>query len=274
MDASKSIELSKAVSDLVSEAVLTRVFHEIDVLDNTEICDEQWLSRVMDVFKFCKSAEMGFGHGKAYALAVLRKHWEEIDFDVRKKLGFTFNIFAQAATGKEQSTIDGYIRTAQVWFISKSRPLGQIQVTVRQADGRPALDGNTYVKQYVEFNPFTVDLSKLLICNNRAASGTMTPKLWEMLADPYVTWKELHLELMSGKDENGDEVDLSLKFYFLGPALMASEAGEEICVAETLEWEDYYADVNSLTHRAIQHLMKMLNIPDEDIIIDQANRKV
>jgi hypothetical protein len=269
-------ELDQAVSTLAVTGVMNRVFHEIDRLATRDVSQPEWFSSMMDVLNFCNSAEIGFSHAKAYALAIIGEHWDDVDFNIRKNYGLSFKAFAVSVTGKQWSTIDNLLRTARIWFINKVRPTSPIEVLVREPDGAPVMQDNGKPKtKFVEFEPFLVDMSKLLFMNSRANNDKMTPRLWSMLADDYFTCDDVRVANLTEDDGNGnkgDEFDHSLKFHLEADELHVSELGETQVVG-TLDFSTFYDEPDGLKTRALKHMMYMLHVPDDEYIIFKEERK-
>lgn len=262
-------QLDHSVATLAAGNVLFRLFSDLDKLNSATEFNEAWANDVFNIMLFSGAVETGFSHAKAYALAILKDHWDDMPIDVRKQYGFSFNKMAQNFTGKQSSTIDNYIRTARVWFINKVSPGKPIEITVRDNEKRPIRDEHGRVlTKFEEFNPYMVDMSKLLVVNARAARGEMTPKLWEMLVDPFYTYEDIQLE-----HANGDkEPDFYRPSYFLlGPGLYAEMAGKTLCIAEELNWSEYETD--SDVKDAIDLLLKMLDVVPEEDRIHQLERE-
>lgn len=253
---------------LTVEGVMSKVFHELDSLNTAEPSLE-WGARMIQVLRFTQGFEVGFTHAKAYALAIIKEHWDDLPFEFRREHGFSFMEFARLYTGKERSTIDNYINTAKVWFIDKIKPLGRIKVIERAPDGKPLKEGGIYQTTEKEFNPFLVDMSKLLLLNSRASRGKMTERLWEMLVDDFYTCEDVSLESMGGLTPDG--TGMSLRFFIEGPGLYAQYGPDVICIAEELNWEDY--EQGGLSKDAINRLLLVLNITlDEDAIYKITHR--
>lgn len=255
--------LDKSVAARAAGDVLTRTFKELDALHTPDVPSPMWFKSVYDLIIFSQQIEAGFGHAKAYALAIIAEQWEELPVDLRRQFGYTFKTFARNVTGKEPSTIDNYIRTARVWFVQKVNPGRPVEIKIRGEDGKPIVDEyGKQLTQQVEFAPFNVDMTKLLLCNAAAVKGTMTPRLWEMLVDPFYTVADLHREL----SENGSPQSfVSPSFFLLGPGLYCEVAGEQYCIAEELNWADY--EKGGPVKDAIDRIMKVLDIVfDEDAV--------
>lgn len=263
-------QLDHSVATLAAENVLIRLFSDLDKLNEAPTHDIVWVKDVFNVMTFAQAVETGFGHAKAYTLAVLKTHWEEIPLDIRKQYGFSFMGMAKAVTGKQASTIDNYVRTAGIWFIEKVTPGKPVDITVRDNEGRPIRDDNgQIITKSVEFNPFMVDLSKLLAVNSRASRGEMTPRLWEMLADPHFTCEDVQLEV-GGAEGEPDYYRPS--YFLLGPGLYAEVAGKTICIAEELNWTEY--DTDSDVKDAIDLVLKVLDVIRDEDRIHQLERQL
>ena len=119
-------ELENSIERLTAGSVVSRMFYEIEQISIPEVPDEFWFNQMLDVIKFSQEIETGFGHTKAYALAIIKKQWDELPYETRKKYNLDFMFFARQVTGKEPSTILNYITTANVWFIDKVKPEGTV----------------------------------------------------------------------------------------------------------------------------------------------------
>lgn len=268
-------DIQEAVSTLTSRSVMKRVFNDLNMLSHAEEYDEEWFGTLVDVIRFTQDVETGFSHAKAYALLIMQQSWEKVPLKIRMKFDNSFHQFAKSITGKEASTVDNYIRTARVWLASsKHHPIHKIRLVVRDEAGRPQIDDNGRLMiKYIDFVPYEVDMSKLLLVSARAARAEMTDRLWELLVDPYATCSDIQIEnaLTAGLTGGSDD-DLSLRFDVVGPFLVAKENGQEATIGE-LDWELYYQDTDSLTHRAISRLLSVLNIKlDEEIIEKREHR--
>ena len=253
-------QLDQSVAVLAAESVLTHLFSDLDHLNSPLAVDAEWFTQVVDLLTFSTTIKEGFGHARAYALAIIKQHWEEIGIDIRKQYGFSFDSFAHSATNKKASTINNYIRTAEVWFIQKINPGKQIEITTRDQEGKPIRDEKgRVITSWKDFTPYIIDLSKLLAVNARAASGTMTTKLWEMLIDDYYSCEDIQLEA-AGKD--GEKDFYRPSFFLLGPGLYVEVAGETKCIAEELNWEGYETD--DYIHDAIDLMLKVLDVMNEE----------
>ena len=264
-------ELEEAVATLLAESVVTRLFGEIEKLKNVTNVDESWFKTVMDVIAFCGSIEVGFAHGRAFMLAIVKPKWDDLPFAVRKQFGLDFMSFARAVTGKEESTINNYINTANVWFINKVRPNGVVRIVERDVEGRPIMKADgTPVTKDVEFNPFMIDMSKLLAVNSRAAKGEMTDRIWEVLTDPTYDCSDVQKEHSVAKI-NGEMPDEY--FINIGPGIYYKSGPDLVCVIEELNWGEYESD--PLVKKGIDQILRCLHVKlDETYIYDLNRQKV
>lgn len=262
-------QLDHSVATQAAGGVLTRLFSDLDKLNAAKELNAAWASDVFNVMVFAQTVETGFGHAKAYALAVLKEHWEDIPLDIRKQYGYSFIQMAKNYTGKQVSTIDNYVRTARIWFIDKTSPGKPVEITVRDNEGRPIRDehGKVITKQE-SFNPFMIDISKLLAVNSRAARGEMTPKLWEMLVDPFYSCEDVQLEHANGDKEPNF---YRPSYFLLGPGLYAEIAGKTLCIAEELNWAEYETDTD--VKDAIDLVLKVLDVMSDEDRIHQLERE-
>lgn len=250
-------ELSQSTATLMADSVVSKLIIELERLF-VQPPTEAWFQNLLDVIKFSDSIEIGFMHAKIYVLATLKKNWEQLPVEIRKRYDFSFMNLARLITGKERSTIDNYISVAQTWLINKVAPSGDIKIAERDTHGKPI----PAQFKYITFSPYAVDISKLLIVNRRAQNGEMTERLWEYLIDPYYTCEDLAREC-SQQLPNGDAPDEYWET--LGPGLYFKSGLESVCICESLNWEEY--DSNPAVKAGIDRLLKLLDVSrDEDVI--------
>lgn len=249
-------DIEQSIDKLTAESVVSRLFYEIDRVAEPEVVNGEWLNQLVDVIKFSQDIETGFGHAKAYALAIIRKHWDRLPLDVRRSYDYQFMHFARLFTGREKSTILNYISTAELWFIEKTRPEGTIPVKVRDASGRPVINPVTdqVRTKSVDFNPYLVDISKLLLVNGTARRGGMTEQLWEMLVDSFYSCDDIRAALTS----TGTLAQEEFYYFVEGPGLFVRCNGTVICLAEELNWADYEKDVR--TREIMNKFFSMLGV--------------
>lgn len=256
--------LEHSVATRVADGVLTRVFSELDILQQT-LPTEEWAQKLIDILTFSQAVETGFTHAKAYVLVLLKDGWEQLPFDFRMKLGLSFDYFAQIYTGgKSQSTIDNYLNTARTWFLKKIRPAGLISTTSRLPDGRPIVLNGVPQRLNVEFNPYNVDITKLLILNGKANRGELTDRLWEMLVDPFYSCDDI---IRGGMPATPDPNPDYVTFFVEGPGLYASFNGQTFEVVAELDWESYDTDPDFKT--VLSNMFTRLGVTlDEQKIIN------
>lgn len=254
--------------ELNAKALSQRLYNDLVRLDvDKDVYDESWFSDFMDHLGTFQAFARGFEHARSLALAILSKRWDAIDPAIKKAHGYTFQAFAQNYTGKEWSTIDNWIRIANVW-------LGQdhimypnrVRIVDRLPSGEPKKEGSKVLTKEIEFSPWHVDQSKLLLVNSRASQGTMTDRLWELVADPLATCDDIRVE-MSVRDPD----PLILRFIIEGPFICVQEGSHIIPLAE-VDFEPYYKDdPESLHVRGLKSLLNRLNIilDEEEIIIEE-----
>lgn len=260
----------------IANDVLQFVFHSLEEVkreydyleaENFETGEEEeaqkrkWFDSAVEVLQYCMDLETGFEHAKAYMLYVLKSNWEKLPFNLRAEVGVSFMRFAQLYTSKEESTIRNYVNTAATWLSDEYELPPLVEIAQRDKDGRPITRNGVVQKQMIKFTPFSVDLSKLLILNRAFKMGQMTPKLWEMLADPVYTCADIIRELH--KDEERSQI-VSLRFFLEGSALCVTHNGDKVIVG-VLNWEEY--DTNPLVAEAINEILNLLSVSTEDNMI-------
>jgi len=267
------IPVNQSLAEMGVEALVTRLQKDLYELDeDRDSYGEDWFSSCMDHFTTYHGMARGFEHARALNLAIIDKHWDKLDPAIKNKLGFTFKAFSTTWTGREWSTVDNWVRTANVWLGKDRAKMPQVvRIVQRKPDGSPDKDeqGKIITKD-VSFNPWLVDLSKLLRLNSRVVKGNMTDRLWELLADPVATCEDIDIETVVR-----EEKQVSLYYTVNGPLLCAREGEEEVCIAEITEWESfYYGPAEGLAKRGIETLLTRLNITlDEDKIVIEQHRK-
>jgi hypothetical protein len=240
-------DINKSIAERAANSVITKLFVELEKLSKTEDPDEEWFGNVLEALKFVQGVEVGFGHAKAYALAIIKANWDNLDVEIRKQYGFAFMNFAKLFTGKQEPTIMGYVRTAEVWFVGQTSPGHQVKVPDRDGTKKPT---GTY--HYEDFSPYNVDMSKLLYLCSTASKGEMTENLWEMLVDNTVTCDEIE-EAVRPKSH----VEPESYFFVEGPYLMFKQNLDRVPIAE-IEWNEY--ENNSVAKEGIDRLLSILNI--------------
>ena len=253
-------ELESSIEKLTAESVVGRLFFEIDHIAEPVEITKDWFAQLMAIIKFSQDVETGFGHAKAYVLAVVKQHWDEIPLEVRREYDYQFMHFARLVTGKEESTVRNYISTAELWFVDKVAPEGTVTVKVRDISGKPLINPltNEARTKSVDFSPYLVDMTKLLRVSSTARRGAMTPQLWEMLVDPFYTCDDLALALKDGSPVEEQEF-----YYFLeGPGLFVRLNGQVYCLAEELNWYEY--ETNDEVRAAMDKFFAMLGVKQNE----------
>lgn len=259
----------KPISEIASDGVMSRVLIEIQKLNQETGVDVTWFSKAMNLFTFFNNIETGFGHAKACILYLIKERWEDLEYEVRRQYDLSFMTFARRLTGKENSTIDNWMRVAKVWLMPDGvRPAFEIPVVQREVNGKPKVDEyGKQIVQYESFDPYKVDMTKLLLLTNKASSGAMTDRLWELAADPYYTCEDIRYEIVNGAGNDSPV----LKYILVGPDIYATRDGESVPVItadEGINWDAFYYG-DGLEKEAIQELLHRLGIKlDEDVIYD------
>lgn len=84
--------------------------------------------------------------------------------------GYDFMKFACKLTGRDARTIDNYIRVARI-YVADAEALG--------------------VPKGIEFDPWKVNFSSLLLVAHKVEAGTLTDKCWQLMSDPATEYKTL-----------------------------------------------------------------------------------
>lgn len=196
----------------------------------------------------------GFKLVRATALVMIEDIWEELAFDIRKQYDFQFRLFAEKrCPDLTWKTIQNHMRAARTFVFGDIRP--------------PVIDG-----RILEFNPLETPISKLVLARSVAESGQINenPKLWDILTNPDSDVAELRRELFSETSKKVG-IDPEIHFEVVGPYLIAKNNGDEVILAQ-FDWELYYSD-HELAKRAIDRLLKFLNVTLDDELIYRQNKK-
>ena len=255
-------EVEQELASKASNAVIHKLFLELDRLANKDEINDEWFEDVFEAFTFIKNIETGFGHAKAYALFLIKTHWLELPYEIRRKYGFEFMLFAQLVTGKDISTINNNLRTAELWLSKKINPGHAIRVVDRDTNKKPLPSHH-----YVEFDPYTIDLSKLLLVNSRAEKGEIPDRIWEMLVDDTFSCSDVQQELR-GNPEPSEEPQ---NYWYCEGSLLIYKQGLERTIVAELNFAAYETDQN--VKDAVDKLLSILSIRLDDFYIYEEFKK-
>lgn len=189
--------------------------------------------------------------GLALALYIQKELWKNLtDIDNLWKMNpwcgsedfdYSFEQYACARLGRQWITISNWLQTAKIHFVEDHGPKKPIALI----DARSGLvllgqkDGETapIVK---EWDPFSVDFSKLLLCNRVAREGRLDETGWGLLMNPEVRWSDirdfLH-DLMPWRKREVREGEL--KFFVQNSLLWVSDGARSgIMASLELDSED------------------------------------
>ncbi len=255
-------ELEQSISERASSAVINKLFIELERLANRETHDQEWFDTLYEAFNFIKNIETGFTLAKAYALYIIKTNWMDLPYDIRRRYGFEFMFFAQQVTERDVSTINNYLRTAEVWLDKKVTPGHTIGVVDRDVNNKPLT-----THHYEEFDPHRIDMSKLLLVNSVASKGQMTDRLWELLQDSHYSCAELTKELKNNPTPASEPASY---FYVEGPYLVFKKDLDRSIIAE-LNWDEY--ERSEEVKYGIDHLLSILSVKLDEHYLYQAYRK-
>lgn len=272
-----------AIGTFSAQATTKRLLHEISNLGNafldctTPSLTDSWLGKVDNMFEFCTGIEDGAIKGRAAMLINMQAIWTDLPKEFRDKFQNNFWVYASLKSGgRDQGTIENWMRAMRIFFIQRVAPSNPIEVPKRDHVGAVIKDSaGSPIKESVVWDPVHVPISKLVAIAGRANSDKMTPELWSLAADQGATWNQLQIALSSsgaGGAGGGD-----LEFYLSGPYLFAREGNVDAFVGSlTLPYDDDITLSSSLAlrERALRKLMLVLNVREEGEDPDDALARV
>lgn len=259
-----------AVRRMVYQAAQLDTTFPDDYVDDPDTSRLKWLTEIQGVIILSGGLEEGMSTVKAVGLAVANRHWSDLPVSFRKQFREDFYSWAMAHTDKARSTIENHIRAVETFIFSASQPHGKVRIPQRDDHKRIVYKDKEPQMIEVDWDPLKVPLGKLVLIRAKAEAKVMTEKLWSMAADPGCTWENLNAELATGGSGVGGAGGVIYRFE--GPLLTATENGQTVSLGEMF-WEEYYNNPAGLVHRAMNRLMLIMNIPEEDKIILQDQRR-
>lgn len=219
--------------------------------------DDEWLNQLVIIMNQIDAFQEGFNHIRAIILAHIYRAWDDLPFDVRKLYSLSFEVFCiRHVPGLSWETIRNHIRMAETFYLDNRRPLGKIPIPVRR-NGKQVYENNKAVVEYIEWDPQTVPMSKLVLARHAVESGTITETQWSQLADPHVRYEDFRRALKDPTSSGEPQI----RFVWEGPYLVALHYGEAIPLMEVVCWDAFY-DVDHPHHeparRAVTTLCKAL----------------
>lgn len=258
------LNISSKIASIVSDEanVLTRnLLHEIQKAEEKFQPDKKWADEMMEVLRFTVGAGEGLTVGMAYALHIIKKHWEELPLEFRKGYNYQFDVLVMRETPIKPETFDNYERAIKTFIVEGKKPVGTVEIPKRNKFKEPVIEGEV-VRENVEFDPLKIPLSKLSIMRSAVEKDQMTDKRWGMLVDPGITADQLRSELYTRPQPT--DPDLSMTWYLAGDVLVVSEMGEEAVIGR-LDFTEYGR--NELVTNGIKRILHCLGIKlDEEVI--------
>jgi len=163
-----------------------------------------------------------------YLLSMAKAKWEEFSFDFRTAWGDDFYSFACEVTGKDRSTIDNYINIWDTWF-----------------SGRYPIPEN--------IKPEQIHHSKLLLVTGKFKREGLPENVWDALANPQITWRELRRELLGSTEEIHQE---KINFRLEEDLLIAYAKGQRAEVAR------FFTPETELEKKAFLEIKRRLNLKE------------
>lgn len=256
----------------LGQVVVQRMLDEVQRIARDDETDVRtWFGQVVDVLDFSEAVQTGFEHVRALLLAVVKRRWEDLPFEIRKEYALRFDLFAlRVAPDLAWKTIENRIRVAETFFLDRTNLPERVAVPERLPDGKPRLgiDGKP-VMQMIDFDPMTIDISKLTLARSVVESGQAreNPTIFSMLADKYSTFSDLRSEMFSPASKKAG-IAPEMRFALMGPILIVERNGQTYELGE-LNFDAYYHDVHpqhELARDSLDKLMRCLGVVlDEDV---------
>lgn len=261
--------INQQLAEDVAGAVTTKILSDLTQMDESfERFSDEWADRMDKTLIYVSRAREGLSTAQAYALAIIKRRWDEFPLSFRVQYNGDFWLYACLRTGRQMRRLELLVDAAEIFLIEEIKPFGSVEVPVRDDTGK-VIDGKV---EYKEWKPEDVPLNKLVLVKDRAKNNQMTPELWSMIMDNVITPTEVQSELLGvGKGILPKAADHTMRFRFEGPTLVASENGISIALGEFDCWDQYYNDPSSLEHRALKRMIAVLGIRmDDEIILNTA----
>lgn len=204
----------------------------------------------------------------ALALAIQKKIWGDLD-DVSKlfeispwcsssELDYSFEQYASRRTGRDPITIYNWTRTAELWLLDRIGPTEKVAL-IDPMTGLKMLEqrDNETVPIAIEWNPFEIDFTKLLLCNRSAKENQIDDVGYGLLANPESRWVDIrdyiHGILPWSRQLHQEHHELS---FFIQGGLLYARKGAMSAIIGSLELdsEDF------LVREAIARLVRTHNI--------------
>lgn len=261
------------------QIVVQRTVQEVlNLVEDTHMEPDQWFDKLNELLEFSTTISAGFEHVRSIILATIKRRWDNLPYDLRKKFSLRFDVFATVvAPDLSPNTIANRIRMAETFFLDRTFVPDKVTVVERLPDGKPMIDphGNPVTKD-VAFDPMNVDISKLTLARSAVASGKVedNPKILEMLADPFYRYEDLRTEMFSPASK-GAGIDPEMRWSFQGPVLVVERGGQTLELAE-FDFSAYYDEgdpLYDLARDAVSKVQRGVGVMLDEQIIEYAQRK-
>jgi len=258
----------KTIRDLSTEgseinSVLKGLLTGLKAMNKPDIDrDSSWLATLEDHIRYAKEIKDGFEVYMATVLAIAKMGWDSLEETVKHPHSNFMQWALSLCPDWEAVTIYNYVSVAEQWILNiDNKPLpDKVEILVRTNTGLPIVEHGELVKERVEFDPFKINISKLLTAKGTYRRDSMTPELWEKLTDPHFSRNDLSNAINKDKIINGNTTQYVLE----GEYIVVLDGINEFIIG-SLNLEDYEND--DLIKNSIDRIIKFLGIErDEDAI--------
>lgn len=259
------VKIEHAFSDQVA---LTGSIREALAVGEYDSLEKLFVAQDMGL-QYLLALQGRISHTIALGLYSLRELWDEIDMDFvqrcwkespwcpKERFNYTFEQYATGRTNRKWVTVENWIRTARVWLSGEFEE--NFPEKVQLIDPKTGEKCDT-----IDFDPWKIDASKLLLCNRALIKGEMTEDAWGLLSNPEASFSDITTFINLGQEPSDryKELQISAKrwMFIRGGLLLVQEVGGEPEKVAELEW----GTKSDLVEWALIQLYDRLNLTVED----------
>ena len=257
-------------SDIITRVLIDRIqkfeseFGEQDT--------RQWEEDLLQAGALCKGVEASSRLAQAYIATIAKHHWDQLSKEFRFQFNYSWEIYVFSQFDIQPSTMSQYVDAVQTFVIDKVKPFGTVRVVKRDRFKNPVKQDGSVVMEEKEFDPFMIDITKLvrmapLAKRGLLDSGEQAQKIWSLAMDRGATVAQLEQVIYQPNTPgNGSKTSPDLTFELIGDRLVVHSFGESVEIAEI------YFDMgeNDVAKRGIYRVLSVLGIKfEEDQIAQQ-----
>lgn len=233
--------------------------------------DSEWEEELLRTGALCKGVETSSKLAQAYVAALAKKHWDSLSKSFRLAFNYSWDQYVLSQFDIQPSTMGQYVDAVEIFVINRAKPFGSVSVVKRDRFKQPIKQDGVVVMEQREFDPFLVDITKLVRMTPLAKrglldSGEQAQKIWSLAMDRGATVAQLEQVIYQPIPPNGSSSNPDLKFELIGDRLVVRSFGESVEIAEL------YFDMceDDTAKRGIYRILSVLGIKfEEDQIAQQ-----